>query len=166
MATRIDLTQAYPVDPATVRRMLTDLDYVQLRAERTGAISVKVELEHEAGGAVRLDVERVLPADVPSFAKSFIGDALTITERQTWHATAADGSTEATVTATFSAPLSFAGRMTVAADGTGTVVRTTGELKANVPLVGGKVEAIAKDTMEQYLRAEQRIAQEWLADHA
>ena len=164
MATRIDVTQTYQAEPAAVLRMLTDDSYAQLRAERTGAISATVT-RTSSGDATTIVIDRVLPADVPAFAKSFLGETISIVETQQWGAPAADGSASASVTGTFSAPLTFEGAMEIAGGGGQTTVRTTGTVQANVPLVGGKVEGIAKDTMERYLHKEISIAEAWLADH-
>ena len=157
MATSIEFTQTYDAAAAEVRAMLTDPAYARERGERTGATSVTVDVTHEADGRTRVEIVRVLPADVPSFAKSFVGDTLTITEEQSWHAPAADGSGTATITATFSAPL------TITSVGATTTVETIGDVKANVPFVGGKVEQVAKDTMLKYLRKEQEIGADWLS---
>lgn len=163
MATKIDVTQEYEATPQQVRAMLCDEAYCRTRAERTGATSVDVTISGDPSSAAHLEIVRVLPADVPSFAKSFVGDTLTITEVQDWSAPAADGTGDATITAAFSAPMAFTGTMSIEVSGAGTQVRTQGEIKASVPLVGGKVEGIAKDTMERYLHKEQKIATEWLA---
>lgn len=163
MGTSIEFTQTYDAAPAAVHAMLTDPKYARERGERTGSTSVTAEVTHDANGSTRVEIVRILPADVPSYAKSFVGDTLTITEIQTWHVPAADDTTSATITATFSAPLTFAGRMTIAVAAGQTTVSTMGEIKANVPFVGGKVEQMAKDTMLKYLKKEQQIGQEWLA---
>ena len=164
MATRIDFTQAYDASPADVTAMLLDGDYARLRAERTGALTVTVQTTESTDTSATMLVDRSLPADVPSFARSFVGDTLTVKERYEWRL-ADDGTAEAHFTASFSAPMAFAGSVTVQRDGDGSIVRTAGEIKASVPLIGGKVEGFAKDSMERYLKAEQRIGVEWLTSH-
>lgn len=166
MPTSIEFTQEYAADAQAVRAMLTSPDYATMRGQRTGATSITVELQSQADGSTRLDIVRVLPAEVPSFAKSFVGETLTVTECQTWHTPKADGTGSATITAAFSAPITFAGQMAIESDGSTTRVRSTGEFKANVPFVGGKVEQVAKEIFEKYLRKEQSLGQEWLAEHA
>lgn len=164
MATKIDFTQQFAADPASVRAMLTDDAYARLRAERTGAISVDVSIEDQSDGGVTVTIARALPADVPSFAKSFVGETLKVDETYAWPASS-DGTGSASFSAAFSAPITFRGHVTIEADGDGTVVRTHGEIKASVPLVGGKVEGFAKESMERYLRAEQKVGTEWLTSH-
>lgn len=165
MATKIDISQHYASDPAAVRAMLTNDEYATLRAERTGALSVTVRVEEHADGSVTMTVARELPADVPSFAKSFVGASLKVDETYTWPPASTDGTGSAPFSAVFSAPMSFNGHVSIEADADGTRVRTHGELKASVPLVGGKVEGFAKESMERYLRAEQKVGAEWLRSH-
>lgn len=164
MATKIDFIQQFASDPVSVRAMLTDDAYARLRAERTGALSVDVRIDQQTDGGVTVTIARALPADVPSFARSFVGDSLKVDETYAWPATT-DGTGTAAFHAVFSAPIAFRGHVTIEAEGDGTVVRTHGELKANVPLLGGKVEGFAKESMERYLRAEQKVGAEWLTSH-
>ncbi len=163
MGTGIDFTQRYAADPATVRAMLTDPDYARMRGERTGSTSVTVEAHADDDGSARLQIHRVMPANVPSFAKAFVGETLTVTEQQHWGAPAPDGTGTATTSASFSAPITFTGGMAVEADGDGTLVRNTGTFTASVPFVAGKVEQVAREIFEKYLSKEQRLAEEWLA---
>lgn len=162
MATKIDFRQQFAASPEAVRAMLTSEEYATMRAERTGALSVQVSIADQADGTVVMRVARELPADVPSFAKSFVGASLKVDETYTWAPAAADGTGSAGFTAVFSAPIAFTGAVTIETDGDATVVRTHGDIKASVPLVGGKVEGFAKESMERYLRAEQKVGAEWL----
>jgi hypothetical protein len=158
----MDFSQTYDFPPAAVREMISDPDFIAERATRTGSTSVDIEVAEEPNGSTTVIVERVMPANVPSYAKSFVGETLTITERQEWAVPAADGTGTAVATAEFSAPLTFTGSMSITADGDTTTVRTFGEYKASVPFVGGKVEEMAKDQTIRYLTKEQEIGRSWL----
>ena len=162
MATKFDFSQEYGFPPHAVREMIADPDFIAERATRTGSTSVDIEVTEEPGGGTTVVVERVMPANVPSFAKSFVGETLTITERQEWAEPAADGTGTAVATAVFSAPLAFTGSMSITADGGITTVRTFGEYKATVPFVGGKIEEMAKEQTVRYLTKEQELGRRWL----
>ena len=162
MATTMDFSQTYDFPPAAVREMISDPDFIAERAPRTGSTSVDIEVSEEPDGGTTVVTERVMPANVPAFAKSFVGETLTITERQEWAAPAADGTGVAVATATFSAPLVFSGSMSITVDRGITTVRTFGEYKASVPFVGGKIEEMAKDQTVRYLTKEQEIGRRWL----
>lgn len=163
MATKMEFAQHFEAAPDAIWRLQSDPDYIRFRGERTGATSVTADVVSNADGSTQVTVIRVLPAEVPSYAKSMIGDSITITETYRWGAPAADGSAAGTMDASFSAPISFVASMSLRADGTGTSIDTTGEFKASVPFVGGKVEDLAKQQTERYLRKEQALALEWLS---
>lgn len=162
MATTLDFSQTYDAQPSTVRAMITDAEFINLRATKTGSTTVDSEVINEPGGGTTVVVTRTMPANVPSYAKSFVGETLTITERQEWALPAADGTGTAVATAELSAPLAFSGSMSITTDGSVTTVRTFGEYRASVPFVGGKVEEMAKEQTVRYLTKEQEIGRDWL----
>lgn len=160
MATPIDVTQTYEADPALVWALLTSETFAQERAKRTGALSVQIEARHLDGGVI-LAVTRTLPAEMPSYAKSLVGDTLTVTETQHWTGLI-DGMATAELVVDFSAPVSMRGTATLRADGTGTLVRTIGEIKAGVPFIGGKIEQLTREQTQRYLAKENEIGAEAL----
>ena len=162
MATTLDFSQTYDAQPSTVRAIITDAEFINLRATKTGSTTVDSEVINEPGGGTTVVVTRTMPANVPSYAKSFVGETLTITERQEWALPAADGTGTAVATAELSAPLAFSGSMSITTDGSVTTVRTFGEYRASVPFVGGKVEEMAKEQTVRYLTKEQEIGRDWL----
>ena len=165
MGTQLESRQVYSATPQQVMAMLKDPDYITERATVTGALTVTHTRTDDADGTVNLVIMRTLPADMPSYARSIVGDTLTITEHQTWKA-APDGDYQGSFDVKFSAPLTFKGRVIMTVDGTSTTVVTTGEFKAAVPFVGGKVERLALEQTERYLRKEEEIARDWLAHKA
>lgn len=164
MATKIEMTQTFAADVATVRAMQADPAYIAFRGERTGATSVTADVDQQPDGSTAIRIVRTLPADdVPSFARAMIGDAITVTEQYTWQAPAPDGSADGTLSAVFSAPITCTASMSMRAEGAQTVILTTGEIASAVAFIGGKVEDIAKQQMLRYLTKEQSLATEWLA---
>ncbi len=166
MATTIDYTQHFPADPQTVWAMLKDPAYIELKAMRSGAREVNAEVE-EAPGETRIVSRRRLPAKLPSFMKKMVGEELVINETQRWDKSSDDGSRSGTFVVDFGGqPLAFSGTVRLQAVGDGTDVVTHGSLKASVRLVGGKVEGVAQEWMVKYLRKEESVAAEWLAEKA
>jgi hypothetical protein len=163
VATKFHYEQSYGADPATVWAMLRDPEFITAKCERTGSRETTVEVEDTDDGGCILTSTRVLPANLPAVAKPFVGDTLTVTERQVWTAPAEDGSRTATTSVDFGAPMSFEAGMALAASGEGATVTTEGEFKASVPFVGGKIEGVAVDQTSRYLEKEQLVGQEWLA---
>jgi len=163
VATKFEQEQQFDSPPAAVMAMLRDPDYIRLKCDRTGSLKTEVDVAETPDGRVVLTCTRVLPANVPSAAKKFVGDTITVTETQTWTPPAADGSASATGTVEFSAPLSFTATVTLAGSGAGTLVRTTGSFKAGIPFIGGTIEGVAVDMTTKYLNVEQTVGNEWLA---
>ena len=69
----------------------------------------------------------------------------------------------AQVDVSFNAPLAYRGQIALAPGGSGCVATNTGDFKANVPFVGGKVERVAEEMTRKYLAKESDVAREWLA---
>lgn len=173
--------------------MMVDPSYIRLRAERTGAIGVDIETDiqtniqtivdpsgpdvsgHRDSSApnsptlnsstpVRLRITRILPTkDAPGFARSLLGDSLTIVETQEWPPVVA-GEVDATMEAAFGSLVRLSGAIHLADQGRGSVAETKVDCRASVPLVGGKVEELVEKQVRDYLAYEVKVAAEWLAD--
>jgi hypothetical protein len=161
VGTQLECNQVYPASPAQVLAMVCDSDYITERAKATGALTVSHTRTDGSDGSVDLVIVRTLPADMPSYARSIVGETLTITEHQIW-GLATDEACAASFEVKFSAPLTFKGDVHMSFDGTSTTVVTAGEIKAAVPFVGGKVERLALEQTERYLRKEEEFAKQWL----
>ncbi|MDP1878791.1 MAG: DUF2505 domain-containing protein [Actinomycetota bacterium] len=163
MATSFQHEQTFHADPAAVMAMLRDPDYIRTKCDRTGSMDTTVSVEDGPDGGCVITSVRVLPAKLPSAVKKFVGDTITVTERQEWAAPGPDGAASAAGTVEFSAPMAFTATITLEADGPATRVRTEGSFKASVPFVGGSIEGTAADLTRKYLEVEQAVGNEWLA---
>ena len=161
MAKEFTYRQSFEADPVSVFAMLRDPEYVQAKCDATGSLETTAEVSEASDGTVTIVSTRVLPAQVPDVARTFVGDTISATETQVWSAAAPDGSRTATVEVEFSGPLGFTGTLSLRPAGQGTEVVTEGKFKASVPFVGGTIESEAAKQTERYLGAEQRVAKEW-----
>ena len=162
MGTQLQFDQVYSATPEQVMAMLQDPDYINERATSTGSLTVSHTRGDGPEGGIDLVIVRTLPADMPSYARSIVGDTLTVTEHQAWNRPTATGC-HGDFEVKFSAPLTFNGTVVMSFDGASTTVVTSGEFKAAVPFVGGKVERLALEQTERYLGKEQQIASDWLS---
>lgn len=162
MATRLEFEQTFPGTAGRVLALLQDPEFVAAKAEATKAFDIEVEVDLIDDGSASIVSTRSMPAEVPSYATAFVGEHLTITERQEWSAPGADGSATAHVTVDFHAPLTYAGTITLQPAGDVTVLVNRGEFKASVPFVGGKVERVAAEMTEKYLAKEAEVGAAWL----
>jgi hypothetical protein len=165
MTTNMKFTQTYAADTSAVRSMLLDPEYIKARALATGALTVQHTLTVEPNGEVTLIITRTLPSEMPTFAAAIVGETLTITETQVWEPEFLH-QCFGKFSVTFSAPLTFNGSASITSDADNTVVTTEGDFKASIPFMGGKVENLAKEQTERYLRKEREFAQIWLDEHS
>lgn len=162
---RITAEIHYDADPATAFRMICDVAFQERKCEASGALAHEVEIEEfEDGGAV-VTTRRTMPADgLPDFVKTLVGTTLTVVQTDDWAGPAADGSRDGTTVVEISgAPVRFTGSLRLQPSTAGSRQVVAGDLKASVPLVGGRIEKAAEPAIRAAVRAEQRTGDAWLA---
>ncbi len=154
----------YPAGPEAVFAMLTDRTFLEQVCAATGALSSTVEVV-EAGGGATVTSRRDLPTDeVPDFVKRFVGQTLTVVRVDQWNAAQPDGSRTGTITLEIGgAPVRLTGTLALRGSAGQSVEELTADLKASVPLVGGKIEKAAEPAIRAGLRTEERLGKQWLA---
>jgi hypothetical protein len=153
----------YAATPKEVFAVLSDVKFQEAKCAATAAIKHSADVK-TVGDHTVITTERVLPSDgLPDFAKSMVGDTLKVTETQDWGPASADGSRRGTVDmAVAGAPIALKGTLMLAPGGGGTVERLDAELKARVPLIGGKIEKAAAPPIEEAIDIEAQTAAKWL----
>ncbi len=164
---RITETIDYPAEPRAVFAMLTTEAFQERKCAEAGALSHGVDITETAGGA-RIVTNRDLPTDnLPDFAKSMVGNRLAITETYIWAAADGDGARPGTLTVDVAgAPVSLHATVHMAAVGQGTRISIEGDLKASIPLFGGKVEKASAPAVINAIHGEQRTGVAWLTERA
>ena len=148
-----------------VHALLTDQAFQEAKcAATTDGGATSVDITRNAGGQ-RVRTTRELPSDgLPDVARSFVGDHLTVIEVQDWSGPAADGSRESALDIHVKgAPLTIKGTLRLEPSGAGTAEVLDAELKANVPLIGGRLEKAAAAPINTAIEIETRLLREWLA---
>lgn len=164
---RVTAEIRYPASVATVFEMLTDQAFQDRKLGQTGALTWEVQVHKRDDGATIVS-RRAMPTDqVPDAFKGVIGPQINIVQTETWGPAAADGSRSGTLDLELGgAPVRMQAALTLSgADGTeGTLESVEGELKARVPLIGGKIERAVEPAVRAAIDAEQRIGRAWLAE--
>lgn len=156
MKLRHELT--YDAAPDAVLAMLTDPGYWDKVAVATAAISSEATVSTDGDATtVVVDQEQAV-VGVPSFAKKFVGESTRAITTQVWH-----GDSASYVVDTPGKPTSMAGTMTVTAKGAGSVLVYDLDVKASVPLIGGKLEKLVVELFTDGLGKEQSVGNAWLA---
>ena len=97
-------------------------------------------------------------AGVPSFAKKFVGDSTRAITTQVWRGPEASFQVD-----TPGKPTSISGTATLAEHGTGSTLTYDLDVKASVPLVGGKLEKLVVELTTAGFEKEQAVGAAWLA---
>ncbi len=158
-------TIEYPATPGQVFAMLTDRAFQEEVCLATGAVRHEVGIEESTDGGVTITTSRTLPSDpLPDFVRRFAGDTLTVLRVDRWGPPDADGARAGGVVVEITgAPVRLTGRITLAADGAVARQQVGGDLKAAIPLIGGKVEKAAQAPILAAIDKEQEIGNDWLA---
>ncbi|MFL6061551.1 MAG: DUF2505 domain-containing protein [Marmoricola sp.] len=156
MKLRHELAYAAPVDD--VLAMLADPAYWDRVATATGALSSTTTVTGTGGSPkVVIDQEQEVQG-VPSFAKKFVGDSTRAINTFTW-----SGARATYVVQTPGKPTSMSGTASVEPRNDGSVLVYDLEVKASVPLIGGKLEKLVVDLTTAGFEKEQAVGAAWLA---
>lgn len=149
-------TYAAPLD--RVRAMLNDPGFREQVADRIGALSSTAT--YEAGTLVVTEEQPV--QGVPAFAKRFVSGATTVIHTEVWDGA---GRSARITLETPGKPIHTEGRVVLSEAGGVTTHAYDLDVKASVPLVGGKLEKLVADLTTAGLVTEGQVGAEWLASH-
>jgi uncharacterized protein YndB with AHSA1/START domain len=156
---RFEHQMRYDAPPTEVYEMLTQKSFREAVCQAQHVTDCTVEV---AGGegSLRVRVDQRRPAaGLPGFAKKLVGDEIHIVQEEEW-SSPAEGKLDVGIPGK---PGHLTGTVTLRPDGDGTLETVTGDLKVNIPLVGGKIETLVADLLTEALQAEQRVGTTWLA---
>jgi uncharacterized protein YndB with AHSA1/START domain len=167
----------YAADPLTVFGMLTDEAFQKRKLAQTGALTFDVSVSSRPDGGAVVTSTRAVPTDqVPEAFRALVGDRLTIEQTETWGPPGAGGVRTGTLEVSVpGTPVTMSASLSLSEDGVGPVARGSsptaaagcvervdGELKARVPLIGGRIEKATEPAVRAAIEAEERIGQAWL----
>lgn len=143
----------YDASPDEVYAMLADPAFREQVCEAQHVTECTVEID-EADGSMSVRVDQHRPSDgIPGFAKKFVGDEIHIVQNEEWSSTT-DAKLDVGIPGK---PGQMKGTVTLRPDGDGTVETVAGELKVNIPMVGGKIEKLIAQMLADALKVEQRV---------
>lgn len=165
---RITETVDHHASPDEIFAMFSDVSYQQLKCERSGAVDHDVVVEVDDQGGTIIVTTRKMPTDnFPEFARKFVGDTVTVIEKQEWDAPTDDGEREAALTVEIpSTPVQLTGAARLTPHGEGTQQVVDGELKASIPLLGSKIEKAVAPILIKAIRMEGPLGEKWRAQQA
>lgn len=148
----------YDAAPAQVFEMLADPAFRQAACEAQDVISADVQLERDGDGFTLVIDQLQRTDDLPGFARTFAGESTQAIQRETW--TSADsGSLEIEAPGK---PTKMVGMIRLEPTGAGTTEVVELEIKVKVPLIGGKLEKLMADKVQNGMDLEHQVGRIWL----
>ena len=164
---RITETITYHATVEVVYAMKTNPAFQERKCADSGALHHDVAVRQNGTGALVVTRRDLSTEGLPEFVKSIVGARLSITETYQWDALRADGSREGTLTVEAAgAPVAMRGTVHLEPVQDGTNLNIDGDLKAHIPLIGGRIEKAAAPAFISALRSEHESARRWLAERA
>ena len=145
----------YPAPPDDVFAQICDQEFQDAKCDATTNVGWETGVSTSGDRTVISTVRVLSTQGLPDVARSFVGESLTIVEVQTWGPAAADRSRTADLNLHVKgAPMTVKGTIRLSPTATGSVHEIDAELRAGVPLIGGKIEKAAYDPIMFAARAE------------
>jgi hypothetical protein len=156
---------SYPTgSPEEVFALVVDQDFRVAVCEATHAVHHRVDVQHRVDGTAQVRVERTLPADVPDFVKSFVGQTITIVQTEEWGQADGQGVRVAELQIRIQGqPASMRGSQTLEPVGAGTRQLIRGDLKVSVPFLGKRIEPEVAKAILAGAAKEEQTARAWLS---
>ena len=155
MSTKLTKKLTYVASAEAVSAMLDDPAFREAVLTRQKVVRGSVDID---GDVAR--IEQVRSADdIPSFARTFVGDEIAIVQTEIWTSpTSAD-----LEIAIPGKPGEAVGTIVLTESGDTTTETLNLEVSVRIPLVGRKVESLLGGLIGQALDVEHQVGVEWLA---
>ncbi|NNG40247.1 DUF2505 domain-containing protein [Flexivirga sp. ID2601S] len=161
---KIEETWSYDAPADRVFEMLLDPKFQQAKCEATGALSSTVDVRTEPPVEVIETRREMSTAGLPDNVAKIVGKSLKIIEIQLWGQPEADGVRTADLDVSLGGlPVNYVGKLTMTPQGATTTMHLVGDLKARIPLVGGRVESAAAPAISNGVRIEAETGARYLA---
>lgn len=156
--------------------MLCDDGFHARLAETMHALRHELTVTTADDGTIHVQVDRVMPAEVPDFIKPLVGSEIHVVQDEEWAPAVAAGTADAAETAEAAAarsadlaitsprkPVGFAGTMTLAPTDDGCTQHVTGKINVRLPIGGHKVAEQVERALRYGMEAQERVGNEWLS---
>jgi len=154
----------YSATAHEVFAMLADEEFQNRKCAATGARRHTVSIREQDQRTIIVSTRDMATDEFPAFVKSMVGETLAVTETQDWGPPGTDGARQGRLTVDIAgAPIDLQGTLSLAPGGQGSVESIEGDLKAKVPILGGKIEQAAAPAIQSAIRVESETGKVWLA---
>ena len=161
---QIEAAVVFPAQPDVVFAMMTDESYVSRKAEAMGALEHDVTVALLPNGGATIRLQRTLPAVVPDFVRPLVGETIEVVQTEEWAAAGPDGDRRGRLSASISnAPVKLSGTISLSTNSPhSSIHRVDVDVRARVPLLGGKIERAIGEVILLAARKEEEVGGRWL----
>ncbi|MDR0591741.1 MAG: DUF2505 domain-containing protein [Bifidobacteriaceae bacterium] len=155
----------YPSPPAQVAALLQNRDYLVAAARAAGAESSQVEVKPGADGSLTVTIRWTMPSTgLPAPTRAAAPQGLEVRLALVWERPAAGRDRQATMAGQIAgAGVHLSGLSRLRPVGEGSRLEVSGEVKAQLPLIGRAIEEAAAPAIVKVLDAQHQVALDWLA---
>lgn len=151
----------------TVLKTFVDEAFVRHVSDRAGTQLESFEVSGDINTAFTVTTVRTMSPDkLPDMVRKFVKGAVKLNQVDTYDAPAADGSRNVrTEIKANGLPVGANATQSLKPAGEETVIDVTGDVFANIPLVGKKIAAAAEPYIGKALTLQARAAESWISKH-
>ena len=164
MTTEILVEDKFDCSPDKLYQLLSDdkfddalMDALQMKKEC-------LEKKADANGPV-YKIRLTNPDEIPAIAKKFTGDKLSYIETRTWNQNKC-GNTWGIAPEIKGATVEAKGKTEIVANGNGCIRKTTGTISVKIPLIGGKIEDMVKQSNTNTFKKNADFCRKYLSENS
>lgn len=162
MTQRVSVTHPYDFGVDKVYEAFCEPDFYRAKFEAIGNRNVEILSFDQTQSGLVFRIRRDVRLEVPRMLRSALGEWNTVTQTEEWQATDAGYRSEFELSSAL-APIRIGGEMLLSGGANESTNDIATEIKAQVPLIGGKLEALAADGTRESLAAEHDFIQRYLS---
>lgn len=163
MPRRISHDASYSCSAAELHATLCDPEYWRARVDAVGGPGATLDaVTPTKGGAEVALTQKVAAEHLPSIVSRIVSGDLSISRTESWGPLNGSSATGRTTAHVASTPAVVGSTAELSGADGGCTVRTRGEVKVSVPLIGGKLEQAVADAVLRLLNAEQKFTSSWV----
>lgn len=154
----------YPAD--VILRMFGDKDYYIAKYERMAGQTPEIVNHVAEGDKFSITVRHALDAGnmkFPDFIKSRLGDNVQLEQTDAWQLNQARGRIDIKID---KAPVDIHADLHISDHGSGSRLQLIFDIKASVPLIGGKIEKAVAGPITRHTQKDLRMSNELAAGYA
>lgn len=140
VAAHLSLKEQLRLTPRTAVGHFTSAEALIAIMEDAGSINPQVKVSQTQENSWLMVVERTFEADWPGWLRGFVGDGLRIHEERIWTIESESLARGTMSLRVHGQPVSMDGVVELRSDSAGSLITVEADVRANVPLLGGKIE--------------------------